>query len=83
MDSSAWPWLSWASTKVTWTSEHAITPSSGSVTVTANGILSPNANVPPSGGTLIAMLGLVLPAVMTVLADVCRPVESNTVRRAV
>ena len=46
MVSSAWPCVSWPSTKVTSTREQSIGPSSGSVTVTENAIRSPKAKSP-------------------------------------
>ena len=60
-----------------------IAPSSGSVTVTVNGMLSPKANVPPSTGVLTTTVGDVLPAVITVLVGSSCPDESVTVRTAV
>ncbi len=57
--------------------------SSGSVTVTLNWILSPKANRPPSSGAVTTTVGLVLPAVMTVLVEVFLPEESNTFSTAV
>ena len=80
---SAWPCVSWPSTNVTVTSLQLIDGSSGSVTVTLYWILSPNENSPPSIGAFTTTVGLVLPAVMTVLVAVLAPVESNTVRMAV
>ena len=53
------------------------------MTVTTNGILSPNANSPPSSGRLTTTVGAVLPTVMIVLAAACSPDESNTVSIAV
>ena len=64
-------------------SEHGTAPSSGSVTVTEYGILSPNANVPPSTGRSMLMAGLVLPTVMIVLTAASRPPESVTRSTAV
>src|SRR4051812_48587133 len=81
--SSACPCVSCPSTNVTWTSEQLTVPSSGSVTVTVNGMLSPKANVPPSTGVFTTTVGLVLPTVIVVLVAVCSPEESNTVRTAV
>ena len=83
MLSSAWPCVSCPSTNVTCTSEQSIAPSSGSVTVTVNGMLSPKANVPPSTGVFTTTVGLVLPTVMIVLVAVCLPDESITVSTAV
>ena len=75
---SAWPWVSWPRTNVTCTSAQLIGPSSGSVTVTVNGMLSPKANVPPSTGTVMFTVGAVLPTVMVVFADPTLPLESIT-----
>ena len=61
----------------------SIGPSSGSVTVTENGMLSPKANRPPSSGTVTVTVGAVLPAVIVVFADAVLPLESVTVSRAV
>ena len=80
---SAWPCVSWPSTNVTLTSLQLIDGSSGSVTVTLYWIMSPKENRPPSSGASTTTVGLVLPAVMTVLVDVCSPEESITVRTAV
>ena len=63
----------------TCTSEQLTVPSSGSVTVTVNGMLSPKANVPPSTGVLTTTVGLVLPTVITVLVEFVLPDESVTV----
>ena len=79
---SACPCESWASTNVTATSAQLIAPSSGSVTVTVNGMLSPKANVPPSVGTLTVTVGAVLPTVIVVLAEPLMPFESVTVSLA-
>ena len=68
---------------MTSTSSQSIPPSSGSVTVTTNGMLSPNANSPPSTGTLTVTVGEVLPAVIVVFADAVLPLESVTVSLAV
>src|SRR5919108_668514 len=57
--------------------------SSGSVTVTEYGIVSPNANVAPLSGVLTTTVGLVLPEVMIVDVDVLSPEESNTLSTAV
>ena len=76
---SAWPCESWASTKVTATSAQLIAPSSGSLTVTVNGMLSPKANVPPSIGVVTVTVGAVLPTVIVVFAEPIRPFESVTV----
>lgn len=46
---------------MTVTLEQSIGPSSGSVTVTLKGSLSPNLNRAPSAGTVIFTLGAVLP----------------------
>src|SRR4051794_1598558 len=81
--SSAWPCVSCPSTNVTCTAEQLTVPSSGSVTVTVNGMLSPNANVPPSTGVLTTTVGLVLPTVITVLVEFVLPDESVTVSTAV
>ena len=68
---------------MTSTSAQLIAPSSGSVTVTANGMLSPKANVPPSTGTVSVTVGAVLPTVMVVFAEPTFPLESVTVSLAV
>ena len=65
------------------TREQLIAPSCGSVTVTVNGMFSPNANVPPSTGTLTVTVGAVFPAVMIVFAAPVFPLESITVSFAV
>ena len=49
------------------TSEQLTVPSSGSVTVTLNGMSSPKSNVPPNTGVFTTTVGLVLPTVITVL----------------
>ena len=67
---------------MTWTSAQLIAPSSGSVTVTVNGMLSPKANVPPSVGTLTVTVGAVLPTVIVVFAEPLMPFESVTVSLA-
>ena len=46
-------------------------------------MLSPKANVPPSTGRLIWIVGLVLPTVITVLVAAVWPDESVTRRTAV
>ena len=79
---SAWPCESCASTNVTSTRRQSIPPSSGSVTVTVNGMFSPKANRPPSTGRLTVTVGEVLPAVIVVFADVLLPLESVTVSLA-
>ena len=76
---SAWPCVSWPSTNVTSTSAQSIAPSSGSVTVTVNGMLSPNANVPSSTGMSTSTVGAVLPTVIVVFAEPTLPLESMTV----
>jgi hypothetical protein len=81
--SSAWPCVSCPSTNVTCTSSQSTTPSSGSVTVTTNGIVSPNENSPPSIGRFTITVGEVLPTVMIVLTEAWSPDESNTVSRTV
>ena len=68
---------------MTWTSAQLIAPSSGSVTVIANGMSSPKANVPPATGVVTETVGLVLPAVITVLWAAVLPEESVTVSTAV
>ena len=68
---------------VTATRPQSIGPSSGSVTVTENGIDSPNENRPPSTGVSMTTVGDVLPTVIVVFADVDFPLESITVSRAV
>ena len=73
---SAWPCVSWPSTNVTWMSLQLIDGSSGSVTVTLYWIVSPKENRPPSSGAVTVTVGLVLPAVMTVLVEVFLPDES-------
>ena len=83
VDASAWPCVSWPRTNVTWTSAQSIAPSSGSVTVTVNGMFSPNANVPPSTGTSTVTIGAVLPTVIVVFADPILPLESITASFAV
>ena len=65
------------------TSLQLIDASSGSVTVTVYGILSPKANMPPSTGASTSTVGAVLPAVMIVLVEVFLPEESITVSTAV
>ena len=59
-----------------------IGPSSGSVTVTENGMLSPKANVPPSTGVVRVTVGEVLPTVIVVFAAPVLPLESVTVSLA-
>ena len=54
-------------------------PSSGSVTVTENGMFSPKANVPPSTGVVSVTVGDVLPTVIVVFAEPVFPLESVTV----
>ena len=81
--SSAWPCVSCPRTKVTITWLQSIGPSSGSLTVTANGMESPKAKVPPSTGVVTVTDGAVLPTVMTVLAKPVLPLVSVTVSRAV
>lgn len=78
-----WPWLSWPSTKLTWTLEQSIAPSSGSVTVTLNGMSSPKLNSCPSPGSSRFTLGAVLPTVTWTLAEPVRPVGSLAVTVAV
>src|SRR3954452_12273868 len=80
---SAWPCVSWPSTNVTTTLLQLTVPSSGSVTVTVYGMLSPKLNVPPSTGVLTTTVGEVLPAVIFRLADALRFDESVTVSTAV
>ena len=53
------------------------------MTVTENGMFSPNANRPPSTGTLTFTVGEVLPAVIVVFAVAVLPLESVTVSLAV
>ena len=67
---SAWPCVSWPSTNVTWTSVQLIAPSSGSVTVTLYWMLvaeGEHAAVDRRADDVT--VGLVLPAVITVLVD--------------
>ena len=78
VDASAWPCVSWPRTNVTWTSAQSIAPSSGSVTVTVNGMSSPKVKVPPSTGTVMVTTGAVFPTVMVVFADPTLPLESIT-----
>ena len=68
---------------MTWTSEQTIAPSSGSVTVTVNGMSSPKANVPPATGVFTTTVGLELPAVIVVCWPADMPDESVTVRTTV
>ena len=63
---------------MTSTREQLIGPSSGSVTVTVNGMFSPNANVPSSTGTVTVTVGAVLPTVIVVFAEPILPLESIT-----
>ena len=83
LEAWAWPCVSWPSTNVTSTRLQLIAPSSGSVTVTVNGMLSPKANVPSSTGTLMVTVGAVLPTVIVVFALPSLPLESVTVSLAV
>lgn len=78
-----WPWLSWPRTKRTSTLEQSIVPSSGSVTVTSNGISSPKLNSCPSPGSFSSTFGAVLPTVTWALAEAVRPVGSLAVTVAV
>ena len=80
---SAWPCVSCPSTKVTVTREQLIVPSSGSVTVTVNGMSLPKANVPPSAGVSPSTVGAVLPAMISELAEAWSPDVSVTVSTAV
>ena len=68
---------------MTCTSEQLTGPSSGSVTVTWNGIELPKAKVPPATGVVTTTIGAVFPAVITTLAAPVRPWLSVTVRTAV
>jgi hypothetical protein len=68
---------------VTWTRLQLIAPSSGSVTVTENGIVSPKAKSPPSTGTVMFTVGDVFPTVIVVFAEAVFPLESVTVSLAV
>lgn len=78
-----WPWLSWPRMKRTSTFEQSMVPSSGSVTVTLNGISSPKENSCPSPGSSRFTLGAVLPTVTWTLAEPVRPVGSVAVTVAV
>ena len=50
------------------------------VTVMVNGMVLPNANVPPATGMVTVTVGLVFPAVIVVCPSELRPDESLTVR---
>ena len=67
--SSPWPCASCTSTNVTSTREQSIGPSSGSVTVTENGMSCPNSKKSPSSGVSIETAGDVLPTVITVVLE--------------
>ena len=67
---------------MTFTRLQSIVPSSGSLTATVNGMPSPNANVPPSTGTVTLTVGAVLPTVIVVVLASVFPLESVTVSRA-
>ena len=56
-----------------------IVPSSGSVTLTVNGTVSPKLNSCPSAGAVSVTVGAVLPTVTTRLAVPVSPVGSVTV----
>jgi hypothetical protein len=62
----------------TTTFEQSIVPSSGSVTVTWNGTVSPKPKKPPLTGASSFTAGSVLPAVTTTLAAPVNPVVSVT-----
>ena len=81
--SSPWPCVSCTSTNVTSTREQSTGPSSGSVTVTENGMSWPNSKKSPSSGVSIVIVGEVLPTVITVVLESVFPLESVTVSRAV
>jgi hypothetical protein len=55
-----------------------IAPSSGSLTVTEKGTVSPNENSAPSAGDVRFTVGAELPTVITRLAVPLRPVGSVT-----
>ncbi len=78
-----WPWLSCPTMKLTLTLEQSMVPSSGSVTVTSNGIASPKSWIAPSRGSLRATVGAVLPTVTRTEAVPDLPVESVTFSVAV
>ena len=68
---------------MTSTREQSIGPSSGSVTVTENGMSCPNSKKSPSSGVSIETDGDVLPTVIVVVLESVLPLESVTVSRAV
>ncbi len=78
-----WPWLSCPRTKRTSILEQSIVPSSGSVTLTLNGISSPKVNSCPSPGSSRFTWGAVLPTVTWTLAEPVRPEGSFAVTVAV
>ena len=77
-----WVCESWPSAGCMITSLALIVPSSGSVTDTDHGIVSPQSTKPPLTGPVISTAGLVLPTVtgMTVVPSL--PAGSATVSRA-
>src|SRR5688572_20648567 len=76
-------WLSWPSEYVTVTRAQLIVPSSGSLPVTVNGIVSPKLNSCPFPGVDRLTVGAVLPTLMMTLAVPGRPCGSRTVNVAV
>lgn len=80
---SEWPWLSCTSTSETSTREQSIAPSSGSTTVTENGMLCPHSKTSPSTGVSMVTFGAVLPTVIGIVFESDRPPASVTVSFAV
>ena len=83
MLASAWPCVSWPSTNVTCTSEQLIVPSSGSVTVTVNGIVVAERERPALDRRVDDDRRAVLPTVITVLVEPSCRTSRVTVSTAV
>ena len=78
-----WPCVSWPRTKETVTRLQSIGPSSGSVTVTVHGTVSPQLKKVPDSGEVTFTVGAVLPTVISRVSTAVLPLVSVTVSLAV